>query len=303
MASTVWNAWMLFRDIPFSFRKVNWKKHLRHVWVTYLISLFYSVPLLLDSVLLRLVSTVSAVGMYVFSAKIVRTGVTLLTDSFLVFFPRIVSLGSKSDNSQLRDKLLLNIQFVILVSLPMGMGLYLLADELTIVFLGNQFMPVADNIRLLSVFPFLKGVSLFLSNPVLIAHDKEKSFLRNLVFSTALFVFAALLLGYYYNDFGVCIALVAVELFLLLANYISVKRSFPGLPVFDFVTLGHSVAGSLLLIPVVYLVKWIVPSNWQQLAACIPACILVYGLFLFLVRNTFMMQIRGIAGRFVSRNF
>lgn len=298
---TLWNLVVLFRQVPVSFRKVNWRQHVKHVWVTYLINIFYSIPLILDNVLLGLVSTASAVGLYAFSVKMVRTGTTLLTDSFLVFFPRIVSLSGEKEESQVQQKLLLNSSFIILLSLPMGMGLYLLADEFTAVFFGNKFLTAADNLRLLAVFPFLKGVSLFLSNPVLIAHHFEKNFLRNLAGGTVLFISTSLWFGFYYQDFGICMALIVTELFMVMANYVSVKRKLPMLRLFDLVLLVQSLLGALLFIPVVYLVNRGITENWLRLAICIPACMGIYLIFLLLVKNGFVLQVKDIAGRFLNR--
>ncbi|HUR11240.1 MAG TPA: oligosaccharide flippase family protein, partial [Flavitalea sp.] len=88
--NSVWNNLVLFREIPLNFRNVHWKRHIRFTWVTYLISLVYSIPLMLDNVLLGLVSTTIAVGFYAFAMKMVKTTGMLLTDGLLVFFPRIV---------------------------------------------------------------------------------------------------------------------------------------------------------------------------------------------------------------------
>jgi O-antigen/teichoic acid export membrane protein len=261
------------------------------------------VPLMLDNVLLRMVSTASAVGLYAFSAKIVRTGITLLTDSFLVFFPRIISLAKENEGEQLRQKLLLNVQFVILLSIPMGAGFYLVADELTIVFLGDKFLPVADNLRLLAVFPFLKGVSLFLSNPVLIAHHHERTFLQNLFGGSILFVASALVLGYYYSHNGVCVALVITEVFMLAVNYLAVKRKMPSLSVFDFTTLAHALSGAALFIPYIYLLKETIDSNLVKLTLGIIGCIVIYGLFLLVIRNSFVWRLKAIISGFVLKRF
>lgn len=297
----LWNLVIVFREVRVSFYKVNWKRHLPYVWVTYLISLFYSVPLMLDNVMLRLVSTASAVGIYAFSVKIVRTGVTLLTDSFLVFFPRIVSLANANEHEQLRQKLLLNIQFVILLSIPMGMGLYLIADELTIVFFGDKFLPIADNLRLLSAYPFLKGVSLFFSNPVLIAHHHEKAFLKNLVGGSLLFVAMALILGHYYSDSGMCMAMLITELFMILANYIAVRRKLPLLPVFDWKMLGQAVLASALFIPYIYIIRQGIDSSGWRLIAGVTGCFMIYGLFLLIVRNSFVWKVKSIISGYVLK--
>ena len=152
-----WNYYVLCSEVKFSFRNTKWKKHLRHVWIIYLINIFYSIPLMLDNVLLRMVSSASAVGIYSFSIKVVRISTNLLADSFLVFFPRIVSLAGNKDDVQLRQKLEMNVQLVILAAIPMGIGLFLIADELAVVFLVQKFLMSADDLRVLSPFPFSEG--------------------------------------------------------------------------------------------------------------------------------------------------
>jgi O-antigen/teichoic acid export membrane protein len=87
--TNVWNIITLFREIKFSFRTVDWKRPFRHVWTTYFISLLYSIFLMPDNVILRLINNASAVGSYTFSIKIIRTPASLLTDSFLAFFSEL----------------------------------------------------------------------------------------------------------------------------------------------------------------------------------------------------------------------
>jgi O-antigen/teichoic acid export membrane protein len=256
---------------------------------------------MLDNVFLRLVSTASAVGVYAFSVKIVRTGVTLLTDSFLVFFPRIVSLAKDNQHEQLKRKLLLNIRFIILLSIPMGMGLYLIADEFTLVFFGDKFLPIADNLRLLSVYPFLKGLSLYLSNPVLIAHNHEKTFLKNLIGASILFVLIALLLGHYYSESGMCMALLITELFMIVLNYLSVRKKLPLIPVFDWKTLAQALCAAALFIPYMYFIRLGIDSHGWRLIAGIIGCFMIYSLFLLIIRNSFVWRIKEIVSGYVVK--
>ena len=289
----VWNNAILFREVRISLRTVNWKKHLKFVWIIYLINLFYSVPLMLDNVLLRLVNTASAVGLYAFSIKVVRIGAALITDPFLVFFPRVVSLARDKHEDQLQEKLLSNIRLVVLMSVPMGAGLWLIADELTMVFFGNKFLQTAQCLRLLSIYPFLKGLGLFLSNPVLIAHGKERVYLRNLMMGICLFVILAPLLGFYYSYLGACIALIFVEFFIVALNYLSAKKLLPGLKIFDNEALLHALLGSSLFVPFVQFIKSEIVSDFGKLVISVIGCSCIYILFLFfVVRNNFVRQVK-----------
>ncbi len=300
----IWNNYVLFREVKPSFKNSNWKKHLERVWVIYLINLFYSIPLMLDNVMLRLVSTASAVGIYSFSIKVVRISTNLLADSFLVFFPRIVSLANNNEVVQLRRKLLLNVQLILLVSIPMGVGLFLIAGELALVFFGPKFITAAHDLRLLSFFPFLKGMSLFFSNSVLITHHHEKPFLKNLIVTSSLFIPAALVLSDLYQDFGICIALIATEFFLMMSNYFTVKKKLPHLQIFDTRTAYQALTGSLIFIPVVIFARNFIHQELLRLICSIVACIASYAIFiLFIARNEFAINLKLAALRFLKSKF
>jgi len=293
IVSSIWNNLILFREIHFSFKNINWKKHLQFLWVIYLIGIFYSVPMMLDNVVLRLVNTAYTVGLYAFSVKIVRIGGTLLTDSFLVFFPRIVSLARDSNEQQLQQKLLLNFRFVILLSVPMGFGLFLVSREITHVFLGSKFVSASSNLQILSVYPFLKGIGLFLSNSILVAHHKDKVFLRNLVGSTLLFAIFSFALGTHYGDKGMCLALVLTELSLVCFNFQYVRKAMPAIKTFDLKTLVHAVAGSALFIPFVYFVRRYTHSELDRLIFALAGCFCIYIFFiLFIARNSLALEAR-----------
>ena len=175
----------------------------------------------------------------------------------------------------------------------MGVGLWLIADELTMVFFGNKFLQAAECLRLLSIYPFLKGLGIFLSNPVLIAHNKERIYLRNLIAGVCLFVILAPFLDFYYGYSGACIALIFVESLIVALNYLSVKKLLPGLKIFDNETLLHALLGSSLFVPFVRFIKSEIVSDFGKLGISLIGCSCIYILFLFfVVRNNFARLVK-----------
>lgn len=280
------NFVILCRRLRLRFSGVNWRTHTRFVWVTYLISLFYSIPLMLDNVLLGLVGTAGMVGLYSLSARVVRVGTTLLTDSFLVFFPRVVSLSTSNDTVQLEQKLSFSVRFILLFSIPMSMGILLLSDELALVFFGDKLADAAYLLRILCLFPLIKGLSLFLSNPVLIARQKEKALLNNLVVSGMLFLVACPLLSSAAGSAGACVALMLAELLLLFLNIFTVRRLIPGFRTGPQPLL-IIIAGSLLFVPVRLACNFFLEQGPLRLAITVAACMGCYGLLLILSREGF----------------
>jgi len=85
IANLIWNGAKLFGDVDIGFKKIEWKKHIHYLMITYQISLVYSVVILLDNVFLQVLSTSAAVAYYAFAAKVVRISGALVTDALLVF--------------------------------------------------------------------------------------------------------------------------------------------------------------------------------------------------------------------------
>ncbi|WP_276481329.1 oligosaccharide flippase family protein [Paraflavitalea pollutisoli] len=292
IANLVWNRWTLFREVPIRFRQVNWQQHIPHTLVTFLISLFAGIPLLLDNVLLGLVGSTAAVGIYAFSVKIARIVSALFTDAFLVLYPRTVALIEQQDQSGMQAVILKSVQLLTLLAIPAGAGLYLLADPFVQVFLGSRFGAVAANLRIIALFPLLKGWGVLLSKQVLVAHDQEKLFLRSLVAGSILFVGFTLVLSYYFADQGACIALLLSEGVVLAMNYYYIRQRIGALRLFDWKTAGNALIGSLVFVPIVYGVRLQFEAPAMVLMVSVVLCIPAYfGLQLFVLRNTFVRAV------------
>ena len=304
IVNSVWNNIVLFREHPVSFRHTNWKKHVPSTSITYLISLVYSIPLLLDNVLLGLsTASVAVVGFYAFAMKMVKTAGLLLTDALLVFFPRVVTYLKEKNYVQLQATITRSVQLIIFFAVPVCTGLFLLSRELVRIFLGEAFMPAALDLRILAFFPFIRAYNLFLSKQILIPYDKEKLFLKSLVAGSSVFIILTLVLSAKYGDEGACIAILVAEMVTLLFNYVYVKRTAASLHVFDSRMLGHALLGAVLFVPVIYLIRLQWQADWKILVFSILACALVYTLVLFyFLNNTFTATIKAAAMKMLGRN-
>ncbi|MBC7826237.1 MAG: oligosaccharide flippase family protein [Chitinophagaceae bacterium] len=295
MLNSLWNNYLLFKEVSVSFKNTNWKRHIPKLRITYFISLVYGITLILDNVLLRIVSTASAVGYYAFSVKIVRISTTLLSDSLQVFFPRIVYFIRQNNRKKVQLMITLNLQLLILFSVPICAGVFLLAEPLVIIFLGEQFIPATGNLRILAAFPLLKSYNHFLSKQVLISHNRERLYLNGLVVTSVVFVFLMLFLSYKYADSGASYAIMLAEILLLLINYYYVRKTSTDLQVFDLRTFIHALVGASLFIPVVYLIRKLIPSPLPVLIISMGSCFFVYVIIqAFVIRNNFMLILKDV---------
>ena len=304
IANSIWNNIILFGNVPVSFQKVNWKQHIKPTSITYLISLVYSVTLLLDNVLLGLVSTTAAVGLYAFAMKIIKTLGLLLTDALLVVFPRVVSQFQSNQQQQLQYTISRSVQLILFFAVPICVGLFMLSDELINVFLGESFIPAAVDVRILALLPLIKAYSLFLSKQVLIANDQEKLFLKSLIVGSSSFIVLTLFLSNWWDDRGACIAIMIAELITLILNYYYSIKTAGNLRIFDFTMLFHAVISSLFIIPVIYIIKWQLENDLVELLLSVFSAIIIYNFFLlYVLKNEFAHFVKATASNFIHNRW
>ena len=279
----LWNWLTLLKEVDLKIQKPQWKKYWGVLKITYQISLVYSIVLMLDNVFLQVLSTSAAVAYYAYSAKIVRMAGALLTDFLLVFYPRTVSLLHSNEPANAQKVVLNTSHFIILTTIPMGVGIYLLSEKITKVYLGEQFMPVVTNLKILAIYPFLKAYSLFLNKQLLMPFDKEKIVLNGLWIGAATFVVATVPLSLYYADKGTSIAVIISEISVLFYYIFYVKSSGYNLKFTETGVLFQAIIGSALFFPLVYLLNNIIEHPVLNLVVVSASCIIFYLIFLFFI--------------------
>ncbi|RYZ24015.1 MAG: hypothetical protein EOO16_02800 [Chitinophagaceae bacterium] len=278
-----------------SFRGLQWKKHLRYTGINYGVSIVYSIPLLLDNVLLGLIAGPAAVALYAYAVRVVRLLASFLTDSFLVLYPRMVVQLHTQDGAGADRNLRLSAEGLLLLALPAAAGLWLVAEPFTAFYFGARFAGVAPHLRILAVLPPLLAGSLFLNKQVLLPRDREALVLQALVIGALVFVGAALLLCSIMGGPGMAWALVAAEAATLAGNAFFVRRHYPGLlrvngrvwaaamvAVVLFFVIGAGLA-ALDLLPLL------------RGALLVPACVLVW----IVVIRLFNPEVAQVATRFL----
>ncbi len=277
------NFYNVIRKKLFSFDFTSGLKYVKQIMTINAISILAAMPLLLDNVIIGIVASATTVGLYAFTVKIVRISSSLITDSMYVFFPSIVALKAQNKQQQLKQQLTFSIQLIILFATPLSMGIFLLADEIIPVFLGESFIGAIPDLRILALYPIIKSISLYYSNPVLMANHYDKSYFINLLAACLLFFALAFAGAYYYQAIGMCIALLIAEFVLLILNLSSIKKHLPALPVFSVKAFGVAVVTALSFYPIIYAVNMMTIAPIIALAVKVIACLIVYLFIVFVV--------------------
>jgi O-antigen/teichoic acid export membrane protein len=293
ITNMVWNFYVLARQVGVEFREVSLLPHIRHTWVTFLMNILYGIPFFLDNVLLGVTFSAFAVGIYAFGMKVIRLIGMAVTESLMVFFPRIVTYISLNKTVELQALHLKILRLILLFCIPVCVGLLMISDEAVNVIFGSQFAGVAINLKILSVFPLLKSYSLFQRNEILLPYHKEKWYVQSLAAGAATFVVTALILCPLYGDVGACISMIIAELVVIIANAAFIRRMTDVAQVIEWKTAVQSLAASLLFVPVIYLFRTFTINEYAIVAGGIISCTLLYVLVQIAVfKNPLVLEIR-----------
>ena len=106
--------------------------------------------------------------------------------------------------------------------------------------------------------------------------DMNVIFLTNLLFSTAVYLLAAILGSEFAAGAGICWALILADLLLILANARTVRRLIPSVRIWDSATLFRSMLAALGFVPVLWGIRTVTSVPLFILLLGVPACALLY---------------------------
>jgi PST family polysaccharide transporter len=181
-----------------------------------------------NSVILGLLTSDLAVGYYVAAEKIVNAARSLMVPIANATYPRLSRLASES-----REKALYWSRYVLILMGGTGgllcAALILAAPAVTRIFLGPQFLPTVQVIRILAPLTVLAGLSNVFGIQIMLPFGWDRAFTAILFSAGALNVTLALALAPARGAAGMAASVIAAELFvtLTMAIYLIVRRANP----------------------------------------------------------------------------
>lgn len=302
-AVLLWNTFTMFKEVPVSFTHVNWKKHLSPVFVVFQVTILFSATMWLDNVLLGFLGGAVALGYYTFAAKVIRISGSLITDSMLVLFPRMVSLLQHESQERFAHTNLQSVKLITTLSIPLSVGLFLLAEPFTDLYFGPDFKRVFIDIKILALYPVIKSYSLYLLKQMLQPFGHDKLVVKGLLAGVIVLVTGMVVLCPFWHDVGASVSLLLSEI--VTAAYFTwwLRKRYTHIQLFDFITLLQAAGTSLLFIPIVYFTRRIGTHTLPQFLIMVVACIVVYFVVqLVICRNKLLLQIYQAALKTIGVN-
>ena len=149
--------------------------HIRGSMIYFIPTIATSVYTMLDKAMIGWITKSSYEnGYYEQAYKIVQIVLVVVTSLRTVTLPRMVHLYSEKNYKQVKEMVDGTIRFVLLLSLPMSVGIIMVAPQLVPLFLGEGYEKCIIIVRILAVLIVVLGLSTLISGQCLTAMDKQK---------------------------------------------------------------------------------------------------------------------------------
>ena len=248
-----------FLVFSFLWKELEYKKHFKPLFYIFLFTIATSMYELLDTVILGFLSNNESVSFYTVANRINKIPITLVSILSPVLIPRMSFAAGQNDKIEMTRLINKSISFVLLFSIPIIFGIYILAPEIVIVLSGTQFEPSIATIRLLSPATLILGLSTIFMLQILIPLSKDKYVLTSVFIGTIISLTLNFLLIPIINQNGAAIANIIAELTVLIISFLCAKQ-FIDIK-FNFKQLFFTISSSIPFFLIVYSIRYFFKSD------------------------------------------
>lgn len=289
----IYNLWKT--GISFCFSELKTVKHLKPIFLLCISNIVIEIYVLSGTTILGIFCEDEHVGYYTNAIKLVKIFIGLISAIGSVLLPRLAFYKKEGRIDECKSLVNQVAMVILFFSVPCGVGICVLADELVVLMFGETFVPAISTVQILSLLMYVMGLGNLFGTQVLLAFNKEKSLLLATIVSAISNIVLNIILIPQYQHNGVAIATVISEVIVTVLTivmskkYVALKVSFS----FYFKTLFASLC---MLIGVLYVHHIVQQSILDILLSVLLGCIIYMGVSLLIKNQVFIL-----ANKFIKR--
>lgn len=271
------------------------KRHIKPLIWLFAMALSIELYTVLDSTMLGLMKGDAAVGRYTAAVKINKTVNSLITSVGVVLIPRLsYYIGQRKDN-EVRDLVNKTFNYMFMLSIPAAWGLFLLSDEIILLFSGRGFASSASTMRLLTPIVIIIPFSEITNLQIFIPMAKEKLILQSTLLGAVInFTLNQLLIPRYAEN-GAAVATVVAEAAVTAVCFVNIGRFYDRRAIF---ANYYQYWLAVIAIPVAAAVSRLFPvGRWGGLSIMVALSMTGYFSALFIMKNPYLLEALDIVKR------
>ena len=271
------------------FAVIDMRSHIKPLLYIFGATAASSIYTIWDTILLGFLSNATAVGFYTASIKIAKLLLPFVTSVGAVAIPSLAHKFASNKIVEVKSTIYNSFYFLVFLTIPMTIGIYVLAPELMTIFSGAAFKASVLPMQILSLLPLLVGFGYLFAFQILIPAEKNKEVFIAMLAGLFISAIFNILLVPQYSEVGAAYATIATEVGVTIIYYYYTRKYFQFQYPWGF--LVQSLVTALLFIPVVVAIRYFIVNIYVVAAASIVLCALIYGaVHLFVFKNVFLLK-------------
>lgn len=215
-----------------SFSKIEFKNVLKHIKpnvILFLPLLASSIFVYMDKIMLKIITNdMVDVGMYEYAEKIVRLPLSVISAIGAVMMPKVASsiAGDKEDKTVTRY-MDISMRYIGILAVGMSFGLFAVAPELAIVYLGKNYANVGYLMQYMCSIILFSSFANIIRTQLLIPYGKDKEYSISIILGAVVNLVLNALLIPRLNSRGAAIGTICAELTVFLAHIFFTQKKLP----------------------------------------------------------------------------
>lgn len=227
-------------------------------------------------------------GIYEQSEKIVKIGLSVITALGAVMLPRNAKESAAGNIAKLKENIYVAARFVMLISIPIMLGLFGIADNLIPWFLGEGFHKSVLYLRMFCPLVILIGLENIFGMQYLMAINRDKQYTISVLSGSIANVILNCILIPHFWGVGAIIASVTSELVIVLWMYKYIRKD---ISLMRIVRDGKNyIFSGCIMLALIYLTQIFMEATWYNTILLIIEGAIVYGVMLLLLKDEFIVD-------------
>ena len=249
----------------------------------------------LDSTMLGFLQGDAAVGRYTAAVKVNKITISLITSAGAVLIPRFSYYIRQEAWDKIEKLVSTAYNFIFMFSIPGAIGLFMISDEIILLFGGQGFTEASFTMQLLTPITVVISFSSIVNSQTFVPMGKEVLSLQSTIVGAVTNFSLNLLLIPVYAENGAAVATVVAEVavaavcFKNIGKYYNRKNIFS--KVYQYVIASIPI---LLITRLMHYLQW---NYVLYLCATMLLSMLTYFSLLFLFKNPYLLEMIHIAKR------
>ncbi len=172
--NNIWNLIWINKYVRLRFSLKDCWKHTKGAMMFFLGGIIVSLYTNLNGVMVGALGTMASVAFFTTGNKIVNLAMTILGSVTSSIMPRMAFLLKNGDDAQALDLQKKTLNLLYYLSVPMTVGMIVLAHPLIMLFGGPEFKPAVVVMQILAPLLVIITLSQFLANQILVPLHLEK---------------------------------------------------------------------------------------------------------------------------------